>query len=74
MNTRYFYWVLIKLEFSRQILEKSSNIKFHENQSCRIQAVPCGRTEVDRQTRPVGTKLFQAGGRTDGHEVNSPFS
>ena len=30
-STRYSFQILIKLEFSRQILEKSSNIKFQEN-------------------------------------------
>jgi hypothetical protein len=36
------------LEFSQEILEKSSNIKFYENTSSRNRVVPCGRT--DRQT------------------------
>jgi len=31
-NTRYFYQILVKLEFSREIFkQKFSNIKFHEN-------------------------------------------
>ena len=34
----------MKLEFSRQIFEKSSNIKFHENPSCGRRVVPCGQT------------------------------
>jgi hypothetical protein len=43
----------MKLEFSRQIFEKSSNIKFHENTSSESRVVPAdgwtdGRT--DRQT------------------------
>jgi len=38
----------MKLEFSRQIFEKSSNIKFHENLSSGSRVVPCGRT--DRRT------------------------
>jgi hypothetical protein len=40
------------LEFSRQIFEKSSNIKFHENPSSVSRVVPCGRTDrqTDRQT------------------------
>jgi hypothetical protein len=33
------------LEFSRQILEKSTNIKFHENPSSGSRVVPCGRTD-----------------------------
>jgi hypothetical protein len=39
---------LMILEFSRQIFEKSSNIKFHENPYSGSRVVPSGRT--DRQT------------------------
>jgi len=39
--------ILMKLEFSRQIFEKS-NIKFHENPSSGSRVVPCGR--LDGQT------------------------
>jgi hypothetical protein len=35
----------MKLVFSRQIYEKSYNIKFHENPSSGSGVVPCGRTE-----------------------------
>jgi len=38
----------MELEFSQQIFEKSSNIKFNENPSSGSRVVPCGRT--DRQT------------------------
>jgi len=38
----------MKLEFFRQIFEKYSNIKFHENRFSGNRVVPCGR--VDRQT------------------------
>jgi hypothetical protein len=38
----------MNLEFSRQVFEKSSNIKFHENPSSESRAVPCGR--AGRQT------------------------
>jgi hypothetical protein len=34
---------LIKLEFSRQIFEKSSNIECHENPSSGSRVIPCGR-------------------------------
>jgi hypothetical protein len=44
--------MLTKLEFSRQVFEKYSNIKFHENPSSGSRVVPCG----------------QADGRTDGRE------
>jgi hypothetical protein len=35
----------MKLEFSRQIFEKYSNIKFHEHLSFSSQVAPCGRTD-----------------------------
>ena len=43
----------MKLEFSGQILEKYSNIKFHENPSSGNRVVPCkqtggGRTDVTK--------------------------
>jgi hypothetical protein len=38
---------LIKLEFSRQIFEKYSNIKFHKNSSSGRRVVPC---RTDRRT------------------------
>jgi len=48
----------MKLEHSRQIFEKYSSIKFHENPSNGSPVVPCGRT----------------GGQRDRHnEANSRF-
>jgi len=35
----------MKLEFSRQIFEKYSNNKFHENPSIGRRVVPCGQTD-----------------------------
>jgi len=35
----------MKIEFSRQIFEKSSNIKFHKNPSSVSRVVPWGRTD-----------------------------
>jgi hypothetical protein len=35
----------MKLEFSRQIFEKYSNVKFHENPSRGNLFFPCGRTD-----------------------------
>jgi hypothetical protein len=35
----------MKLEFSRKIFEKSSNIKFHENRCSRSRVVACGQTD-----------------------------
>jgi len=43
----------MKLEFSRQILEKCSNIKFCENPSSASPVVPCGCTDRhDEINRP----------------------
>jgi len=46
---RYSRHILMKLSFSRQILEKYSGIKFNENPSSGSRTVPCRRT--DRQAR-----------------------
>jgi hypothetical protein len=35
----------MKLEFSRHIFEKYSNIKFHENPSSGSRIIPCGQTD-----------------------------
>jgi hypothetical protein len=54
-----FWKILIKLEFSRKIFEKCSNIKFHETPSTGSRAVPWGQRD----------------GRTDGYdEANSRIS
>ena len=42
------YWshqILMTLEFYRRILEKYSNVKFHENPSSGSRAVASGQTE-----------------------------
>ena len=40
----------MKLEFSRQIFEKYSNIKFHENPSSGSRVIPSGRTDMTKLT------------------------
>jgi hypothetical protein len=45
-STRYSCQIIKKLEFSTQIFEKYSNIKFHENQFNGSQDVPCWRTDM----------------------------
>jgi len=40
----------MKVEFSRQFLEKYSNIKFNENPSKGSRVVPCRRTDGQRNT------------------------
>jgi len=44
--------ILMKFEFTRQIFEKYSNIKFHENASSGSRVVTCRRTgrQTDRHT------------------------
>jgi len=44
-STRYSWTILMKLEFSRQLFEKNSNIKIHENPSSGSRVVPCGQTD-----------------------------
>ena len=46
-----------KLEFSQQIFEKYSNIKFHENQSSGSGVVPCGQTDGQADGQTDMTKL-----------------
>jgi hypothetical protein len=48
-SIRYSCQILIKLEFSLQIFEQYSNIKFHENTSSGSRVFPRGRT--DGETR-----------------------
>jgi hypothetical protein len=38
----------MKLEFSQQVFEKPSTIKFHENPSSGSRVVPCGRTDMTK--------------------------
>jgi len=42
LSTRYSCQILMKLEFSQQIFEKYSNIKFQENPSSGSPVLPCG--------------------------------
>jgi hypothetical protein len=56
-SNRYFWPILIKLEFSRQIFGKSSNIKFHENPSSGSRVVPYGRTDMTKLFEILETRL-----------------
>jgi hypothetical protein len=51
----------MKVEISRQVFEKSSNIKVHENPSCESRVVPCGQT--GRQTYKWTDRHGEANGR-----------
>ena len=50
-TAHYFCQMLMKLEFSRQIIEKHSNIKFHENPSNGSRVFPYEKMDArtDRQ-------------------------
>jgi hypothetical protein len=56
-STRYSCLVLMKLEFSRQVFEKHSNIKFNENPCSWNRVVPCERT--DGRTRRSWQPIFE---------------
>jgi hypothetical protein len=65
-NARYSCQILTKLEHTRQIFEKYSNINFHRNPSRGNRVSPCGGTD----TQTDG----QTDGQTDRHdEVNRRF-
>jgi secreted PhoX family phosphatase len=51
-STRYTCQILLRLEFCRQIFEKYSNTKLHENPSSGSRVVPRGRVyiQTDKQT------------------------
>ena len=51
----------MKVEFSGQVFEKSSNMKFHENPSCESRVVPCGQT--GQQTCKRTERYGEANGR-----------
>ena len=54
IGTLYSCSILMTLEFSRQIFEKYSNIKFHENPSSGSRVVPCGWTDGRTDSRTDG--------------------
>jgi len=49
-QTRFSCSILINLEFSRQIVENHSNVKFHENPSSCSQVFPRGQTGMTKPT------------------------
>jgi hypothetical protein len=44
-STRYFCWILMRFQFSRQMFEKVPNIKFDQNPSSGSR-VPCRQTDM----------------------------
>ena len=49
-SNRYSYWVLMKLEFSRQVFEKYSTNKCHENPSSVSRFIACEQTDMTKLT------------------------
>ena len=49
-ESTHYCQILMKLEFSRQILKKYSTIKFHKNPYSGSRVVPCGRTDMTKLT------------------------
>jgi hypothetical protein len=70
------YWFFLtdfnKIEFSEQIFEKYSNIKFHGNSSSESRAVVGGRTETDRKDEANG-RFPQFPKRAKNHSQNNNF-
>jgi len=61
-STCYSCWILINLEFSRQIFENKNFTKNHEYPSSGNRVVPCGQT--DRQTERERERERERDGRT----------
>jgi len=53
VNILYSRYILMKLEFSRQIFEKFSNINFNNNPSSGSPVVPCGQTDGRRDKKKL---------------------
>ena len=49
-SSRFSCHIQINLKYSRQIFEKSSNIKIHENPSSGRRDIPCGWTDMTKLT------------------------
>jgi hypothetical protein len=62
----------MKLEFSEQIAEKHSNIKFHENPSSTSRVVPCGRTDRRDKANRRFSQICETPLNTI-HEINGVF-
>jgi len=56
---RYSCPVLMKLEFSGQIFEKCSNIKFHESPSSKSRVVPCGQTDRHAEANSRFSQFYE---------------
>ena len=67
-SIHYSCQILMNFEFSRNILEKFSKIKFHENPSSGSRVVPCrdGQTDGRADGQTDGRTDRRTDGQTDG--------
>ena len=56
----------MKLEFSRKIFEKFSNIKLHKNLSSGSRIVPCGRTDIHDEANSRLSQFCESAYKTSG--------
>jgi len=56
----------MKLEFSRQIFEKSSNIKLHKNLFSGSRVVPCERTDIHDEANSRLSQFSESAYKTSG--------
>jgi len=49
----------MKVEFSQQMFEKRSNIKFCENSSSGSRVVPCGRTDRHDKANCLFSQFYE---------------
>ena len=77
-GTHFSYKIIIKLESSRHIYEKYSNIKFHENASDGCLVAPSGQTDRQRDMmKPTVAFLKFANAPQNGlwqQNVPTPYS
>jgi hypothetical protein len=58
-SARYSCQILMILEFSQQIFEKYSNIKFHENPSSVSRIIPCVLTDRRDEANTRFSKFWE---------------
>ena len=74
-STRNSCQILMKLEFSRQIFEKYTSIKFHENSLNRSRVITAGRMHSHTDGQRSGQTNIRTDRQADKHEeAHSRFS
>jgi len=60
LHVQYPFQTFIKLEFSQQIFEKHTNIKFRENPFVTSPVVPCRQTDRHEKANSRSSKLYES--------------